>query len=342
MPDKSQNIIFLNRKSLSFFTGKKVVFFSFPADLINNQEVTDTKKFRKLLEGFFEGLEIKQKLFLIVLANELIYKKTIPLSSPEQVQILYEQFLFQVPFLSDNIISIRNYKEKDLEVLATNQQPLLHIKQAIEKLGGQVEEAIPLSVFNKDTLTSNDVAQIWEQRQNFQKFSFLAHQSKVSSVAPPARRIKRKSKLKFILPIFFVITTIGITYFYVSQPRLSKKEIPLTENPGVNQTPNPSATSSALPTGLTKEQIRIEVINGTGTKGLAEKVKIQLEKAYFRNINVETLPIPEKGASVVKFGPEMPATLAKEVLEAALKVKSNVVEEASFSATVDATIVLRK
>lgn len=313
MSNKDHNIIFLSAKSLSLSTHKETGSLKIPENI-------DSQQYQKLLENHFENQQVKQKDFSIVLTNELVFKKTIPLSKPEEVQALYEKFLIQIPISSEHVVILRKYKENDLIVFAANRELYLPVKKALEHLGGQVKEVLPLSTKN---------------------VNFLSEETKISHLTPIIRKSNKKRKKIFIICSLLVSAiALIIFFFWLLMTGLSKKALEENKINSTNQVVTYQASSSAQPETLTSDKISINVLNGSGIEKQGLKIKSELEKANFKNIKLDTLPI-QKGTSVIQFGPRMTASMAKDVLAAAKKVVS-LSEEASSSAKADVIIIIKK
>lgn len=102
------------------------------------------------------------------------------------------------------------------------------------------------------------------------------------------RREKRTSKnyhpvLFFIIMAFIMGGVLGGGYMYLNQvPKTKAEEVTLAQ-PTVEQTPPPTPSTAVV----SKDKVKILILNGTGIKGQAGKVQVSLEGLGYKLIDVE-------------------------------------------------------
>lgn len=301
--------------------------------------------FSKLLDGFLK--EVKDKEFIILLADGLVYKKEILALDPKKTQDEYDQFISQTSCSPEKIKSLRVYEKDNLLVLAANSETYLTIKGLIEKKGGRVEYVFPKSMIKEisgaDKLKYCDLDGLEKKLEEYKKINFL-DSPKVSPINLKINIPKvNKYNFKGVLIIGGVLILIILFGLNLTGESLFKKKVePPSFNITTTPSPLPIPALNISSASLTKESITIKVLNGSGIAGQAGRVKNQLIKIDFLQIEIGNAEKKETGNSVVYFKEGVPADLAKEILDQIKTVVKNVVEEATKSGEVDVLVVTKR
>src|SRR3990167_10473985 len=142
--------ILRNRNSIALFDGKStesMATIEIPKDVEKNEEIINLAKFQNLINDQVKNLVSKGQKVVILLADEVIFQKTIPStdSRPQDQQI--QSFLEDVPFDPAKIAQQQIQTQEGLLLFATNCDLFDPIVTALEKIGASTQAVLPISLF---------------------------------------------------------------------------------------------------------------------------------------------------------------------------------------------------
>lgn len=131
-----------------------------------------------------------------------------------------------------------------------------------------------------------------------------------------------------IVMVFIAVCLLGLFFIYATPQKLLFKPLEKTNNTSNIVQPSlaPSPTSNLKTSSIRKEEIKIKVLNGSGVKGQAAKMKDLLEKLGFKDIEIGSADDPQE-VTEVKFGSEISGDIKKEIRELLEKNYLNVSEK---------------
>ena len=137
----------------------------------------------------------------------------------------------------------------------------------------------------------------------------------------PQEPSRGKSKmLKWIIALVGIIIIVGAGGWFIMQDVGNSGATPSpTPNEGLSTfpTPEPSATAeptpSSSPASVSKSDVKIEVLNGTGTPGDASFLQKELEKMGFSGIEAGNADEQKETATTVTFSRDLAAPIVDEI-----------------------------
>lgn len=141
---KPQVLIHLRRDSLELY-GKSAQKLEFPAELVQNLEVTDKDVLYKLSAQLAQKVSPSNRKALFLLDSSVIFQKAFP-AADKDVAAKMADFISKVPFEPANIATI-SIQAKDQRVLvATNKELYIPIAKAFIDLGYKLIAIAPAAV----------------------------------------------------------------------------------------------------------------------------------------------------------------------------------------------------
>lgn len=130
---KADTIIFLQRSGL-LITGKRMssVRFEFPADMVQNLEVTQAEKLTSACQQFFSEHGLRGKRVILVLDYSVVFEKTIALDKTGQPDKLLEGFVAAMPFDTGKRACLGVEAGSELHLYATNVDLYSAIEAALQ------------------------------------------------------------------------------------------------------------------------------------------------------------------------------------------------------------------
>ena len=292
--------LYLKRNSLEIYTEKSqgaIAQLDFPLNIVKDEEIIDKTKFQQLIASFLAKLSLKEKEVQIILSDELIYQKTVPVSDEKTQNKQLQLFLAEIPFKPEEITQITTQSQNKVIFYATNKELFKLIGLELAKIGKKlvfVSAASAIGIAPETTtLTGQDLKKIAANHNIIEKSDFLS--ASQSSPEDNSESIKKRFQVK--IRYFLVLTVVVIIIIIVVIGFLAlKKPAPVTYIP-----PNPpEATSTAtfepspseVPT-LTKDQIKIQILNGTTLQGQAGLVQTKLENIGYSGIQTGKAQTPD-------------------------------------------------
>lgn len=155
---------------------------------------------------------------------------------------------------------------------------------------------------------------------------------------PLSPKPKEKSS-KAGLIILLVVALLGIGIFFLTK-KAGEKEIAPTETPTVTSSPSP--TASAEP--IKRDEVTIEVQNGTGISGEAAYLQGQLRNLGYTDITVGNASSSDNEATTVTFKSGLNQGVIDEITAKLKELYQTVTTKTSSTQTKDMVIVtgLRK
>lgn len=187
---------------------------------------------------------------------------------------------------------------------------------------------------NEDQENQNQEEQVQEQVEKIEE----KPQSSPEVGFPLSPRPKEKSS-KAGLIILIVVALLGVGIFLLTK-RAGEKEIAPTETPTVTSSPTP--TASAEP--IDREEVSIEVQNGTGIAGEAAYLQGQLRSLGYTDITVGNASSTDNETTTVTFKSGLNQEVIDEITSKLEGLYDEVTTKTSSTQTKDVVIVtgLRK
>jgi len=142
----------------------------------------------------------------------------------------------------------------------------------------------------------------------------------VSTGAPDTpNRKKGKGFPKWIIALIGVILILAIGGFFIANSlgNASEEASPSPTTAGLSTFPTPevipTSEPSPTPAEIDKSEVKIEVLNGTGTPGEASFLKGKLEGLGFGNIEAANADSQDETTTTVTYSRDLPQILTDEI-----------------------------
>lgn len=305
--------IIIQQNSIEFLKDEKSLGqINIPVEVVNHQELLDIASFKKLIADFAAETKLKDNEAAVFLSEELVYSKDV--EDEDQAS----QFLSKVPFAKAASIKVK--KDKGMQVLATNGEIIEGLKEALADLSIKIK-IVTLSANPKMDKSMDFLNQETQMSQNNQK-SFL----------------QKNIWLILLVSLLLIGFIVGALYFrFKFTSKINEKEV-TTVTTAVIVSPTPQAPQLIK---VSKEEMEIQVLNGSGIAGQAGKVKEQLEALGYKNIQTGNAEVNEEETTVILFKTSVASESAQEIIEGVKKVVKEVTQESTESAGVDVLITTR-
>lgn len=302
-----KTILYLKHKSIDIYYGggvkvKKILFS--PLALLD-QEILDRKLFEKEIVNAISG--IPKQNAVMMLADEILYYARFKKIEPPRI----EEFIDQTPFDSDAISRKTLRVGKDFIVVAANKNYYLSVRYILERYGWRINSILPVISTSSpsQTVTYDSLRKIANNPLFVREGNFLEEgkndhllvvkdtdkQAVVESDSDTDEDDEDKptSKKQYVflaLSLLFLTGAFAFA-FYQMQPfgkdtnsKTSIKISPtISSSPKITGIISSTVQKSTGSAALTRQDIKIEILNGTGVAGQAGVVKSKLDELGYIN-----------------------------------------------------------
>lgn len=296
MNPKPSAIIFIKSASLEIYSEdiEGNTPFIFVKSCITHLEIKDKDEFVNQLSEFIK--HIKPQTGIVLLSDEVIFQKEIDINSETLEES--ESFFEKIPFEKNNVARMEIKTNSKIFLFSTNRELYETITEVFVSNGWSIKIVAPATLFpdlaQKNTLTGEEVKEILKSGDALEKGNFIAGKEFIPSESDEAsdkedNEVTEKGKgvgIKKIAVVLIALILLGSFGYgaYWFRQSFSQKKTPAQE--AINQAldiveTSPSATP--VPT-VKKEELTAQVLNGSGTSGLAAKIKNSLLDVGFKNI----------------------------------------------------------
>ncbi len=302
-----KTVILLKRNSLEVYSKNQEAVESrldFPPNYENDQEILDLEKFEQLIANFLTKLNLQNKKVIIAISTEDLFEKTIPLTDDKKEKAETKKFFDSIPFDLQKVAKLEIRTKNGINLIATNHNLYETIVHTLQRTQAEIEAVVPISMFGitTSTLTKQDLSRITSNSEMLKNANFLSktyekpeeqiEESLDSTKTPPEKFSKPASKKNPVLigGVVFILIGLAIIAYLLLRPKsppqniiedLSQKE------PVTSQTQEETeSTSSSSAEETSKDEIRIQVLNGSGVSGQASRVRNLLANINYSQIDI--------------------------------------------------------
>lgn len=350
--NKNQLILFLTDRSLSVQSAKgKPYLVVFPVALVEDKKVVDKPAFTAFLSQELDDALKKVNACVIVLGRGVLYQIAQPKDDEDEGKDIKE-FFASLPFKQANALKKTIHTENKEYLLITNKDYLDALLSACESNQTSVSAVVPLSLFSDDEeqeeLSPDLVKKILDSEAVFSSGDFLAEiptsvptspveekREETLAASSPSQVYTRETTLHVSrIVLIMAILVFGLLALGAGIVSLNHQTTP----PPVAEIPTATPTPTAVPT-VTKDQLNVKVLNGTGTAGQAGKVKTILEGLSFKNITTDNADTTDATDTTVALSDRVSQDTQKEVVQALEKTFAKVTtQKAGADSTDDITV----
>lgn len=304
---------------MELFHGDEKEVLPIPANILQNVEVLDTEGLEKLLLAFFSRIKLKKQKVVLSLADDLVFDKQVVADSKADLVDKFKKFLATLPLSKEKIIGKKIVDKDKIYFLATNKRIFEEVSTVLINLGWEVMAIVPINLFKdklglETELTTMAAKKIVSNKDLIKISDFLKEEDQSEN-----REGNSGSKLVIILVILLLVAVglvllafrFGIWEFNYFLKKESPSKVITTQPEESTESAEPAESPSAA---LSKEELKIQVLNGSGLAGQAGKVKDQLIELGYSDSNIETGNATGSGETVVIFSKKVPEEVKEEII----------------------------
>lgn len=310
-----QTVLFLRPNDLFIFTklGQKQIVF--PTTVIKNQEVVDKKSFEKLLRDFFSHYP-KQSATLF-LSHAIVFDRPVKVEAQTVVEEELKKFSDSVPLPAVHIATKTIQTPQRDFFYATNGDIYETIFAIARQYGWQIKHVVPLSLFD-ELLKGQQVSyafflRVLKDKRLLDKGNFLEGEAEEEKEIPFKQYLMLGAGLLMFSGALLFVAYNFHFFPFSSQPQAKRAVVaqPTKQPVVILSTPTPVSSEEAE---LQKEDVKIQVLNGSGVDGQAGKLKDQLAALGYINVEIGNVEGPMSNAAIVIFSENVAQEFQDEIL----------------------------
>ncbi|MBI2031890.1 MAG: LytR C-terminal domain-containing protein [Candidatus Levybacteria bacterium] len=296
-------VVFLTQNGLVFYKTKRKEFLklTFPSEISSYQEILNEKKFESLIAGFLAQFTEKEKKDVImILSSNLVYSKVISKIKTREKEKSEEEFIKSLPLAKFRVVIKTIPMGKDEIIFATNRSFYESVVGIFSQNGFGVPIVASVTLFTNSSV-NNELSQallneIRKESKALEVGNFLSLENEMEAVEDAPDEDEEDEELKphqSIKQYLMLIISVAILIGALSYTLIS---LGIINNPfggGKNTSATDSASLTAMPTAtptlspdienalnsasssvsLTRETVKIQILNGSGIEGQAGTIE---------------------------------------------------------------------
>ncbi|TSC88142.1 MAG: Uncharacterized protein G01um101416_165 [Microgenomates group bacterium Gr01-1014_16] len=304
--------LYRNRIALCSPTIAQPLELKFSDASIKDLEIVNQSELENQVKAFGSARQLHPGELIFVLTANVVFEKDLSKIPRSDRSAQIQAFLDSIPLssISHKIFRVQNAEK--LIVLNRN----LHdgLKKAFEAVGFSVSAVIPgvmLGDIGVQESTTAESCRVISKKIDFIRAnSFLSDEGNFHQ-----KETKFLKKYQLAVVVFFILAVAGavLAAVFTLRPAPRSKPTPtLTPKPTTHNsqpTPLPTAPAEASPSALT-----VQILNSSGTPGLASKIQKQLTPLGYTNIIVGNSTVLSSPSSVL-FSSRVSPALRQSLLQ---------------------------
>lgn len=324
-------VILLSRKGFHFYYNDQVSKLEFTGRELKDLDFVDPDKLKSLIFDLIDKSNITGSTLVMVLSSDFLFTKEIIAKEQESKQVEIQKFIDEIPFDRSSLaIQAVNYEGKTT-VFATNINLYNTLIEILHQKNLDTKYVVPITLFDiaplTNTLTKDDIKNILTSSEKLKQSNFLSSRQVSQSddknkSMPENSEQKEKNLTKQIIMtsigVGLILTSITLTLYsfgLISNPfGKNKKDNIITSSQDTIDPQTPQSTPQ-LQTLPSKDEITIQVLNGTGIEGQASSVKSILEGLGYQQIETGNTTITGDSKTSISYSQAVPSSYITELEE---------------------------
>ncbi len=323
-------IVFVQLKKLTIFSAlsPEPLTLEYPESVVEDMEFTDTRFIETQLVSWRNEEKIAESNTYIIFADECYFRQDFP-KMPLQDDPQLKVFLSMVPF--EHMLSKTFQTQQAAVAVAMSKNLYRPIVQVFDALHFRVTLSLPEFAINPELLKQAKAAEIASklhaQFDQLKLLSFVSEQER-------EKKIKADQKIQTGLPqdkkqlillsgvfAFLVIALIVVYRWSITpdplpaQPTIAPTTAPAVV-PSPTTEPQEIATASVKPDLAQVAAIKVQVLNGSGIPGQADRVRQALQDVGFAQVTTGNNSGGTISRASIVFAPSITAPIRQLVLQA--------------------------
>lgn len=292
-----QHLIYITRKSLEIYntnsTGS-IAKLEFNPEVYSDEEIKNLESFKKLTGDFLKNNLKNNKEIIIVISDQLVFQKVIIGAKSEDLKTESEIFFKSVPFDPQKIVKKTITLKNETNFIAVNRNVYEELIKLLTNFQIKTKAVLPANFLiapNTNILSDKDVKTLLNTSLR-EKIDLLKGEIShgIQSVDTFQTEPKNKSKRLVILILFFVLLVASLCIMLATRTNLTGNTPKSNEKPIVqeNQTVEPQQSTASA--DRVNTNYKIQILNGTGTTGTAQRIRAKLEALKFNDVTIGNTP----------------------------------------------------
>ena len=333
MLSKPNAVWYLTRNGWQFFSAAfpKGLALVVPHDVINDLEVVNQTKLQEQIAAFIAQNKIKPANVVMVLADELLFTKILTALKPPEQTAELAHFLDEVPFAAEELVYELLTIDTKTNVIATNRALYQSIKTGVEAVSWRVVAVVPVVASGKPP-TATTWPVVLTAAQELKSGNFLTVKPADSTAETARMGWWSRPRHRTIIGAAAMSSILIIIGALLMVPRVLRQRpppalLPVAVTPAavsvsaISTTTSPTAfddtATVAVATSSTEadiiDQLKIQILNGSGIPGQAARLADTLRASGFHNITVGNTK-KTSTLTTIAFSPVVPSTLQDRII----------------------------
>lgn len=322
-------IFFLERSKVQIYhpSIKSILEVNLSNSAVNDLEIKKISEIEKSVNTLLVNYKIPtlDPVFLII-GNSAVISETLPNTTKQASKERVDEIARLAPFDHVSWTSIQT--GKDLLLIFVNREFYEGFQEILESMGYSVASVTPLATLGtgQQAFSMQLAKEIIKRTPAVRQNSFIIDPEQVAEEEKNTSSDPRKNKKLLILLVVLIgmILVLGgvvvKTQFLDAKPRTPKAVPTPTQNP----TPLPtilekveeSTSSAVVPASASGEleKLKIQILNASGEKGLAESARQDLISSGFKAVETGNTNQINSAKIQIVFSPSVPSDIREAVI----------------------------
>lgn len=333
-------ILLLSSSSLQLLKKDGIVTAQFPDNAVKHQEVVGLKELRSaIIAALHTEPPHETTLFL---ADDIVYSKLISVDSASGDQ--EGEFYTQVPISSANLVRISSSSQSGKKIISAASKSMYGaVLQILESGGWKVKYVVPAGLFLSDgAVPGFSVLKKHSKKKLLEKYNFLQDQKSAVMEKEPEEDENalldedneifwtKKNKIQvgvLVTMLVCLFAFVGWYFFIRKVPDEKLNQALITPTPMSTLSVTPEITASQSSAITPKEDVTIQILNGSGTPGQATKAQAALESDSFTNIEIGDAQNAAATSTIIVFTDSVSEVYRTEIVNSMKQIFVSVEEE---------------
>ncbi len=325
LDSRPKSIIHLGKDALQIYIENfpRPLILKFDPSVIQNLEKIDKDWIRFKLGEILKTNQIESLNAILVLSKDVLFVKAFELKDEKERQIELSKFIEELPFNKENA-SIKEYEQGNRCIaVATGKILYTSFISVLEELNIEVKAILPETVVGETVLNTSSIKTIFKNKLLVKKGSFILPGKTVNKTGKPSLNNSginpKDNNMPIILSILLVLSIGGVVSFVfkdkiksIYQKKESEEVIVQEEKKETKEEEKETTTNTVT---VDKKELAIEVLNGTGTVGLASSIKKDLQGMGYTQIDTGNADSMNYKTTTITALMSLPDSLLNEMKE---------------------------
>ncbi|OGM26266.1 hypothetical protein A3D00_05270 [Candidatus Woesebacteria bacterium RIFCSPHIGHO2_02_FULL_38_9] len=317
------SVAFLDRNYMVFYDGKsfKSYTFNFPVNSVRDLEIKSRDEVTKELKMFLEKNKVAVSKICLVLSRNVYFEEDLPLEVDESaIEAETNRFESLIPFSNVGVMLFRS--EKSFKLIGVNKDFWESFREILDSLGFMTFSVIPAfalgNSYEDKPFDVNSAKAALRKFNSFTEFSFLSNIAVVNLEQGPLGNKTETKRTKLLIIIFVVLLIAFVVLFILTraQTKPAPTRVKSVTQPIIIPTSFPTVSLTVTPLVTSApENIKINILNGSGKAGQADLLRQDLNKIDFTTVDIAASVLSSSKTTMIGFTTSTPADIKQKIFE---------------------------